>query len=122
MNAAGSQPSRGEQANLRTASYRSERRVIGTQILVYDNHQTLQGGMPYSVDFFQAKLRGGTLGRRAGIVQLVHQSGGHDTQRYQLFAMQGLDLGPACSQCGGMMQRTGSCYTCSSCGFNTGCG
>jgi ribonucleoside-diphosphate reductase alpha chain len=37
-------------------------------------------------------------------------------------ARQGLDLGPACQQCGGMMQRTGSCYTCSSCGFNTGCG
>jgi len=37
-------------------------------------------------------------------------------------AMAGLDLGPACSQCGGMMQRTGSCYTCSSCGNNTGCG
>jgi len=36
--------------------------------------------------------------------------------------MSGLDLGPACSQCGGMMQRTGSCYTCSSCGNNTGCG
>jgi ribonucleoside-diphosphate reductase alpha chain len=36
--------------------------------------------------------------------------------------MAGLDLGPACQQCGGMMQRTGSCYTCSSCGFNTGCG
>ncbi len=35
---------------------------------------------------------------------------------------QGLDLGPACQQCGGMMQRTGSCYTCGSCGFNTGCG
>jgi ribonucleoside-diphosphate reductase alpha chain len=34
----------------------------------------------------------------------------------------GLDLGPACQQCGGMMQRTGSCYTCGSCGFNTGCG
>jgi ribonucleoside-diphosphate reductase alpha chain len=34
----------------------------------------------------------------------------------------GLDLGPACAQCGGMMQRTGSCYTCSSCGNNTGCG
>ncbi len=34
----------------------------------------------------------------------------------------GLDLGPACSQCGGMMQRTGTCYTCSSCGNNTGCG
>jgi ribonucleoside-diphosphate reductase alpha chain len=36
--------------------------------------------------------------------------------------MQGNDLGPACEQCGGMMQRTGSCYTCSSCGNNTGCG
>jgi ribonucleoside-diphosphate reductase alpha chain len=36
--------------------------------------------------------------------------------------MVGLDLGPACNQCGGMMQRTGSCYTCSSCGNNTGCG
>jgi ribonucleoside-diphosphate reductase alpha chain len=36
--------------------------------------------------------------------------------------LQGLDLGPACEQCGGMMQRTGSCYTCTSCGNNTGCG
>jgi ribonucleoside-diphosphate reductase alpha chain len=34
----------------------------------------------------------------------------------------GAELGPACEQCGGMMQRTGSCYTCSSCGNNTGCG
>jgi len=34
----------------------------------------------------------------------------------------GLELGPACQQCGGMMQRTGSCYTCGSCGNNTGCG
>jgi ribonucleoside-diphosphate reductase alpha chain len=36
--------------------------------------------------------------------------------------MSGPELGPACDQCGGMMQRTGSCYTCSSCGNNTGCG
>ena len=36
--------------------------------------------------------------------------------------LKGLDLGPACAQCGGMMQRTGSCYTCGSCGSNTGCG
>jgi ribonucleoside-diphosphate reductase alpha chain len=36
--------------------------------------------------------------------------------------MAGGELGPACEQCGGMMQRTGSCYTCSSCGNNTGCG
>ncbi|HSX41232.1 MAG TPA: vitamin B12-dependent ribonucleotide reductase [Candidatus Saccharimonadales bacterium] len=37
-------------------------------------------------------------------------------------SLPGLELGPACSQCGGMMQRTGSCYTCNSCGNNTGCG
>ena len=36
--------------------------------------------------------------------------------------MAGLELGPACAQRGGMMQRTGACYTCSSCGYNTGCG
>ena len=36
--------------------------------------------------------------------------------------LSGSDLGPACEQCGGMMQRTGSCYTCPSCGNNTGCG
>jgi ribonucleoside-diphosphate reductase alpha chain len=45
-----------------------------------------------------------------------------DEPPVQPAARAGLDLGPACQQCGGMMQRTGSCYTCSSCGFNTGCG
>jgi ribonucleoside-diphosphate reductase alpha chain len=45
-----------------------------------------------------------------------------DTPPVHPARLEGLDLGPACSQCGGMMQRTGSCYTCSSCGNNTGCG
>jgi ribonucleoside-diphosphate reductase alpha chain len=45
-----------------------------------------------------------------------------DTPPVRPAMMFGLDLGPACEQCGGMMQRTGSCYTCSSCGNNTGCG
>ena len=36
--------------------------------------------------------------------------------------LHGRELGPACEQCGGMMQRTGTCYTCTSCGNNTGCG
>ncbi|HYM57373.1 MAG TPA: vitamin B12-dependent ribonucleotide reductase [Solirubrobacteraceae bacterium] len=45
-----------------------------------------------------------------------------DSPPVQPAKLVGLDLGPACSQCGGMMQRTGSCYTCSSCGNNTGCG
>jgi len=39
-----------------------------------------------------------------------------DTPPVHPARMVGLDLGPACTQCGGMMQRTGSCYTCSSCG------
>ena len=45
-----------------------------------------------------------------------------DSPPVQPTLRRGLDLGPACQQCGGMMQRTGSCYTCASCGFNTGCG
>jgi ribonucleoside-diphosphate reductase alpha chain len=45
-----------------------------------------------------------------------------DTPPVRPAKMSGLDLGPACEQCGGLMQRTGSCYTCSSCGNNTGCG
>jgi ribonucleoside-diphosphate reductase alpha chain len=45
-----------------------------------------------------------------------------DTPPVRPAAMAGKELGPACEQCGGMMQRTGSCYTCSSCGNNTGCG
>ncbi|MEK6276514.1 MAG: vitamin B12-dependent ribonucleotide reductase, partial [Actinomycetota bacterium] len=45
-----------------------------------------------------------------------------DTPPVRPAAMSGPELGPACEQCGGMMQRTGSCYTCSSCGNNTGCG
>ncbi|MBO0769284.1 MAG: vitamin B12-dependent ribonucleotide reductase [Solirubrobacterales bacterium] len=32
------------------------------------------------------------------------------------------DVGTTCDQCGGTMQRTGSCMTCSTCGNNTGCG
>ncbi|MSO42134.1 MAG: hypothetical protein EXQ70_09645 [Solirubrobacterales bacterium] len=45
-----------------------------------------------------------------------------DTPPVRPARMLGQDLGPACDQCGGMMQRTGSCYTCTSCGNNTGCG
>src|SRR4051812_26831984 len=43
-----------------------------------------------------------------------------DTPPVRPAKLVGLELGPACQQCGGMMQRTGSCYTCPSCGNNTG--
>jgi len=45
-----------------------------------------------------------------------------DAPPVQPARMVGLELGPACEQCGSMMQRTGACYTCPSCGNNTGCG
>jgi ribonucleoside-diphosphate reductase alpha chain len=88
-----------------------------------------------------AETRGATVEQPAnGTSGLSHGNGGHagngggsaepraassaltDTPPPRPAVGKGLDLGPACQQCGGMMQRTGSCYTCSSCGFNTGCG
>jgi len=63
---------------------------------------------------------GGSNGGNGGSVPAA--SAMTETPPVRPAKMQGLDLGPACEQCGGMMQRTGSCYTCSSCGNNTGCG
>jgi ribonucleoside-diphosphate reductase alpha chain len=79
----------------------------------------------------------GGSGPKAGNGGSKHQPHGHqggggagrpaaaamtDTPPVVPARLKGLDLGPACAQCGGMMQRTGSCYTCGSCGSNTGCG
>jgi ribonucleoside-diphosphate reductase alpha chain len=61
-------------------------------------------------------------GESAGVAPQAAARGLTDTPPVVPAKLKGLDLGPACSQCGGMMQRTGSCYTCSSCGNNTGCG
>jgi ribonucleoside-diphosphate reductase alpha chain len=58
----------------------------------------------------------------AGSTPLAATSALTDTPPVVPAKLAGLDLGPACQQCGGMMQRTGSCYTCPSCGNNTGCG
>ena len=56
-------------------------------------------------------------GGKAGRGRAHRHPTGRPRQRWRA-----CELGPACEQCGGMMQRTGSCYTCSSCGNNTGCG
>jgi hypothetical protein len=34
----------------------------------------------------------------------------------------GMSVGPDCGFCGDTTQRTGSCFTCVSCGQTTGCG
>jgi ribonucleoside-diphosphate reductase alpha chain len=82
----------------------------------------------------QAVIASDTAGPQGAVAAAAAQAGGEqaasvaptsaltDSPPVVPARLQGLDLGPACSQCGGMMQRTGSCYTCSSCGNNTGCG
>ena len=69
----------------------------------------------------RATRRRPSAGRAAGQAVPPRRMHRH-ARRSSRPASQGGDLGPACDQCGGMMQRTGSCYTCSSCGNNTGCG
>ncbi len=68
------------------------------------------------------RTRGGGNGGNGGSTSRPPTAAFTDTPPVLPAVGRGLDLGPACQQCGGMMQRTGSCYTCSSCGFNTGCG
>jgi len=77
-----------------------------------NGHSGSAGGSPHPEGHRQASAGGGT----PAAASLT------DSPPVVPARLQGLDLGPACSQCGGMMQRTGSCYTCSSCGNNTGCG
>ncbi len=69
----------------------------------------------------RAAHRGGADAARAGAARPA-TSALTDQPPVVPARLKGLDLGPACAQCGGMMQRTGSCYTCGSCGNNTGCG
>jgi ribonucleoside-diphosphate reductase alpha chain len=69
-----------------------------------------------------AKPSGGGAKAKASTASVPAAAAFTDSPPVRPAKMHGLDLGPACEQCGGMMQRTGSCYTCSSCGNNTGCG
>jgi ribonucleoside-diphosphate reductase alpha chain len=62
---------------------------------------------------------GPEAGARAPTDALTDRPPGHPAS--MTISSGGIDVGPVC-ECGGMMQRTGACYTCSSCGANTGCG
>jgi ribonucleoside-diphosphate reductase alpha chain len=42
-------------------------------------------------------------------------------QRLAFAAADGMDDAPACSECGGLMTRNGSCYKCENCGGTSGC-
>ena len=82
--------------------------------------ETSQLGLGIPTDTAGPANGGSRAGRQGGPVPAAAAM--TETPPVRPAKMQGLDLGPACEQCGGMMQRTGSCYTCSSCGNNTGCG
>jgi ribonucleoside-diphosphate reductase alpha chain len=100
----------------------------GTSAVSSDTNRPANGGAGRSV----ARARAGASGKSAAPLGTVAGSEPAttraaadaltDTPPVVPARMRGLDLGPACAQCGGMMQRTGSCYTCGSCGNNTGCG
>ena len=42
-------------------------------------------------------------------------------QKLQFAPAEGMDDAPACSECGGLMTRNGSCYKCENCGGASGC-
>jgi len=42
-------------------------------------------------------------------------------QKLQFPSAEGMDDAPACSECGGLMTRNGSCYKCENCGGTSGC-
>jgi ribonucleoside-diphosphate reductase alpha chain len=91
----------------------------GTSAVSSDTSRPANGGAS------RPRATSAPLGRVAGSEPATTRAAADaltDTPPVVPARMRGLDLGPACAQCGGMMQRTGSCYTCSSCGNNTGCG
>jgi ribonucleoside-diphosphate reductase alpha chain len=99
--------------------------ILTQEVRAKKNAETSQLGLGISTDTAGPANGGGNGAEKA------KASGGEAVPAASAFTetppvvpakMSGLDLGPACEQCGGMMQRTGSCYTCSSCGNNTGCG
>jgi len=104
--------------------------ILTQEVRAKKDAETSQLGLGISTDT-AGPANGGNGHGNGGGAKKAKASGGEavpaaaaftDTPPVVPAKMSGLDLGPACEQCGGMMQRTGSCYTCSSCGNNTGCG
>jgi ribonucleoside-diphosphate reductase alpha chain len=105
--------------------------ILTDEVRAKRDAETSQLGLGIATDT-AGPANGGNGGNgHSGAAEKAKASGGEAVPAAAAFTdsppvvpakMSGLDLGPACEQCGGMMQRTGSCYTCSSCGNNTGCG
>jgi ribonucleoside-diphosphate reductase alpha chain len=105
--------------------------IMTTEVRAKQEAETSQLGLGIATDTAGPANGGNGHSKPADGAEKAKASGGEPVPAAAAFTetppvvpakMSGLDLGPACEQCGGMMQRTGSCYTCSSCGNNTGCG
>ena len=92
--------------------------ILTTEVRAKRDAETAQLGLGIATGDTAGPANGGSNGGESVPAATAFT----DTPPVVPAKMSGLDLGPACEQCGGMMQRTGSCYTCSSCGNNTGCG
>jgi ribonucleoside-diphosphate reductase alpha chain len=99
--------------------------ILTQEVRAKQEAETSQLGLGISTDTAGPANGGGnghSKGRNGGSKPVAAAEALTETPPVRPAKMAGGDLGPACDQCGGMMQRTGSCYTCSSCGNNTGCG
>jgi ribonucleoside-diphosphate reductase alpha chain len=105
--------------------------IMTKEVRAKQEEETSQLGLGIATDTAGPANGGNGHSQPANGAEKAKASGGESVPAAAAFTetppvvpakMSGLDLGPACEQCGGMMQRTGSCYTCSSCGNNTGCG
>jgi ribonucleoside-diphosphate reductase alpha chain len=96
--------------------------ILTTEVRAKREAETTQLGLGIETGGTAGPVNGAEKPRATGGKAVPPTAALTDTPPVVPAKMSGLDLGPACEQCGGMMQRTGSCYTCSSCGNNTGCG
>jgi ribonucleoside-diphosphate reductase alpha chain len=96
--------------------------IMTTEVRSKKEAETAQLGLGVPTDTAGPAIGNGRSNGGNGDAPKPAASAMTETPPVRPAKMQGLELGPACEQCGGMMQRTGSCYTCSSCGNNTGCG
>ena len=96
--------------------------ILTPEVRAKRDAETTQLGLGIDTSGGRPTVNGGNGGNGNGGSRAGSRGASPKPRRCVPAKMAGGDLGPACEQCGGMMQRTGSCYTCSSCGNNTGCG
>ncbi|MGJ5816450.1 vitamin B12-dependent ribonucleotide reductase [Paludibaculum fermentans] len=62
-----------------------------------------------------------TVENEAGLSTKLRPTEPEPQQKLQFSPADGMQDAPACSECGGLMTRNGSCYKCENCGGTSGC-